>query len=202
MKAKEFAFSANYNRIVFCVFFLFFVHLQLGAQYKYEKECRVKPENVPPLALDFIKTIPLKAKVKWYREEGYSGITYEAKFRFRKRKLSIEFDSTGVLEDVEIEVNPESIDTNIIKQMNWQLNRDCVSFYWHKVQLQFTGNTSELRNVVTQDQVTKLAPSFELVVICKQDSSSEVFMEYVFNPEGRFMGKSEILLRNSSHLEY
>jgi len=202
MKAKEFAFSANYNRIVFCVFFLFFVHLQLGAQYKYEKECRVKPENVPPLALDFIKTIPLKAKVKWYREEGYSGITYEAKFRFRKRKLSIEFDSTGVLEDVEIEVNPESIDTNIIKQMNWQLNRDCVSCYWHKVQLQFTGNTSELRNVVTQDQVTKLAPSFELVVICKQDSSSEVFMEYVFNPEGRFMGKSEILLRNSSHLEY
>jgi len=78
---------------------------KLFAQEKFEMESRLKQNDVPSNALNFIDSLSLKNKVKWYLEEGIERKSIEAKFKRSGKKHSVEFDILGNIEDVEIEVN-------------------------------------------------------------------------------------------------
>ena len=71
-------------------------------QYKYEKESRIHSSELPfQLDLDFDAYAGVK-RLKWYKELNVDQVHYEAKFRFEGSDYSVEFDSLGLLEDVEI----------------------------------------------------------------------------------------------------
>ena len=90
---------------------LFFIVISsVSAQLKYEKESRLAVEEVPEQARNFINTITTSNKVKWYLEEGLDRSSIEAKFEYKDHKYSVEFDSIGILEDVEVQVKWSEIE--------------------------------------------------------------------------------------------
>ena len=114
----------------------------LYAQEKYEKESRIKQKNVPSKALLFIDSLNFKNKIKWYKEEGLYRKSFEAKFKYNKARYSVEFDTLGNIEDLEIEVDWEDLKSNISDSISLQLKIDCIKHKIVKVQKQYKGSES------------------------------------------------------------
>jgi len=82
------------------------------AQYKFEKENRIRKADVPEEASSFVDAMAFDSKVKWFEEIGYDKTSYEAKTKRDGKKFSIEFSAEGVFEDVEIEIETNGIPKN------------------------------------------------------------------------------------------
>lgn len=174
----------------------------LFAQQKFEKESRIKPEEVPSSAIRFIDSLSLKKKVKWYVEEGLVNKSFEAKFNFKNRKHSIEFDKLGNIEDAEIEIEWDEIEPTLKDKIIAQLKSDCQTHKISKIQMQYSGSASEILLKLKENKIAdRQTAKYELVVRCKTKDQIVLF-EYLFDYNAKVISKSEILFRNSSHLEY
>lgn len=186
----------------YCIGFFLIFSGQLFAQQKFEKESRIQPNEVPACALQFIHALPFEDKIKWYKEEGLDKVSIEAKFRSDKVRYSIEFDSLGKVEDVEIEIETEDIKCNSWKAIAAQLERDCSRYRISKVQKQYTGDAANLISLLSSDSVpSSIKLRYEVVVACRQGRKVTPF-EYLFSEEGELISISEIVFKSSSHLEY
>lgn len=174
----------------------------LFAQEKFEKESRIKQKDVPSNALLFMDSLNFRAKIKWYKEEGLSKKSIEAKFKHNKTKYSIEFDTLGNIEDIEIEVNWQDIESDITDSVAMQFKLDCSKYKIIKVQKQFTGSENELFSpLINGIHSEQLKIKYEIIVRCNQEKKVDLF-EYLFNEKGNLISKSKIVFKNSSHLEY
>jgi len=174
----------------------------LPAQEKFEKESRIHPKYVPAEALRFMDSVSISSKIKWYREEGIRGKSIEAKFTYSKSACSIEFDTLGNVEDIEIAVNREDLKPKLRDSISLQLVSDCEKHHIVKVQQQFTGNESELLSLFKEDTDNhSVTIKYELIVKCDRKKKSDLF-EYLFDDTGRLISRSKIVFKNSSHLEY
>lgn len=181
---------------------LFSISTILFAQDKFEKESRIQPKDVPPRALLFIDSLNLKTKIKWYKEEGLDKESIEAKFKLNKVKHSVEFDTYGKIEDVEIIVNWEDLESDLKDSIFFQLNIDCLSHKIVKVQRQFLGSENELLfQIKNRDVFEPLKIRYEMIIKCKYEKKVDLF-EYLFNYDGKLISRSRIIFKNSSHLEY
>jgi hypothetical protein len=175
---------------------------QLLAQQKFEKESRIRPGDVPENAINFIEALPFESKIKWYKEEGLDRVSIEAKFKNNKTRYSIEFDSLGNIEDVEIEINAEDIDHESRKAISTQLESDCNKHRISKVQRQYTGEAADLISFLSSGgSQSSITVRYELVVVCRQERKVTPF-EYLFSEDGQLISIAEIIFKNSSHLEY
>jgi signal recognition particle GTPase len=181
---------------------LFSVSNNLFAQDKFEKESRIKRRDVPSKALFFMDSLSYNAKIKWYKEEAWNSESIEAKFKHNKTKYSIEYDTHGNIEDVEIEVHWQDLDNELSKSITNQLKQDCSKHKIVKIQRQFTGTKNDLffllRNGIHSEQI-KI--KYEMVVRCNEQKEVNL-LEYLFNEKGLLVIKSKIIFKNSSHLEY
>ena len=181
---------------------LFSISTILFAQDKFEKESRIQPKDVPPRALLFIDSLNLKTKIKWYKEEGLVKESIEAKFKLNKVKHSVEFDTYGKIEDVEIIVNWEDLELDLKDSIFFQLNIDCLSHKIVKAQRQFLGSENELLFLIkNRDVFEPLKIRYEMIIRCKYEKKVDLF-EYLFNYDGKLISRSRIIFKNSSHLEY
>lgn len=174
----------------------------LFAQEKFEKESRIKESDVPSKALFFMDSSNYKAKIKWYKEEGLTRNSFEAKFKHNKTKYSIEFDTLGNVEDIEIEMNWQDLESEITDSVCMQLKLDCSKYKIMKVQKQFAGSENELFSLFingTNNESYKV--KYEIIARCNQEKEVNLF-EYLFNDKGILVAKSKIVFKNSSHLEY
>ena len=89
--------------------FSFFYFNCIFSQVKYEKEYRIKNDEIPDNIKSYLKTVTFKNKIKWYKEEGLYKYTYEAKTSHNNLNFSIEFDSLGIIEDVEFKIEWKSV---------------------------------------------------------------------------------------------
>jgi hypothetical protein len=187
----------------FLIFLIvFFVSYNLFAQDKFEKESRIKPKDVPSKALSFIDSLKMDTKVKWYLEEGLNKKSIEAKYKQNKVSYSIEFDSLGKIEDIEIEVNWGDLESGLRESISSQLQQNCSSHRIEKVQRQFTGSENDLFTLLnTRIIFEHLNINYEIIVRCKQLNEVDLF-EYLFNNNGKLISTSKIVLKNSSQLEY
>ena len=88
--------------LVFC----WMISGALFAQDKIERELRVEEKVVPKEARDwFYDAFETTKRPKWYQEIFESGYSYEAKFKLKGKFYSVEFDSLGLIQDVEIEID-------------------------------------------------------------------------------------------------
>jgi hypothetical protein len=188
--------------IYLIILIVLFVSNNLSAQEKFEKESRIKINEVPNKALIFIDSIKNENKIKWYKEEGLISKSIEAKFKHNKTKYSIEFDSIGNVEDIEIEENWEDLEDKIRDSVSVQLSYDCLKYKIVKVQKQYTGSESNLISVLKNiENSQSLVTKYELIVRCSRQKKVDLF-EYLFNNKGELISTSIIVFRNSSHLEY
>lgn len=174
----------------------------LFAQDKFEKESRIKENHVPKKALEFLESLNYSTRIKWYREEGLIKESIEAKFRHNKTNYSVEFDSLGNIEDIEIEVNFEELDSEVKNKLIFQFKADCLKYKIVKVQKQYLGNENLLLTLCQNCEKSNLLEiNYELIIKCNQNKQVDLF-EYLFNKNGVLLNKYRIVFKNSSHLEY
>lgn len=175
----------------------------LIAQEKYEKESRIHSEDVPQPAIMFMdSSVFSHEKIKWFKEEGLEKTSFEAKFRSKKVRYSIEFDSLGIVEDIEMEVDFEVLSAVLQDRISSHLGESCTAFTIEKIQLQYSGENLVLfSSDPNKASENEFVIRYEVVVKCRNDRNVEL-MEYLFNDQGQPILVSKIVLKNSSHLEY
>lgn len=170
------------------------------AQVKYEKESRLKSSKVPKKAHDFIDVDLEIKQLKWYKEESFEGGAIEAKFKVDKKKYSVEFDTLGQLEDIEIEIEESEIPELVLKQINKTLSNEYKRFKVLKIQKQLKGKTNSLIGIKSLDSVFYLS-GYEFVI--KGFSSDLISLyEYFFDEKGVLISNKKIILNSTEHLEY
>lgn len=171
------------------------------SQVKYEKESRIRTSEVPSNAIEFINSVFPERKVRWYYEENLSGHSIEAKVRKNGHLFSIEFDTTGAIEDAEQLIAFKEIPEASRQKIIADLDDRFVKFRTQRVQIQFVGDQDDLGKLLREEgSGERLVKSFEIVIRGK-DKSWAMF-EFHYAEDGSFLDLSSILLKNSDHLEF
>lgn len=172
------------------------------AQKKLEREFRIQQALVPEQAIRFAQTITGSHKLKWYREEGIDQISLEAKVKVEGQRFSIEFDTSGRIQDVELEIQLHQIPENTKLAMISALKEDFTAFKWEKIQIQYQGTEAVLLDYFATKQ-GDVPPNtrYEVIVHGKQKRISD-FYEWVFSESGAVLSKATIISRIADNLEY
>jgi len=182
--------------LVVCVF-----PLCLSAQVKFEREYRLKAEEVALQARAYVDSFPFKKRIKWYREESLPGASIEAKTRFEGQRFSLEFDTTGVLQDVEVEVKFSALRQDVQAAVEMRFNADFKRWKIRKVQRQFSGSPDAVRRSSLEGASAEGAKiQYEIVVRGLKDLT-ELF-EYTFDQSGEMISVERIILAPTDNLEY
>lgn len=177
--------------------------LQGFSQTKYEKEFRIRLNEVPTLALSFVDSMTFDSKVKWYEEIGLNQITIEAKAKLNKEGYSIEYSENGIFQDVEIEVNPNKIDDGTYSKITGVLSQRHKKYKIEKVQIQYTGD----RNIVlmflreNRNNLKGITINYEVIISTKMDGNY-LMIEYLFSETGEYMQSNQIVLNRKDRIDY
>jgi hypothetical protein len=153
-------------------------------------------------AREFIGSFGITKKIKWYYEEGLNSSSVEAKFVFRDRKYSVEFDTLGMLQDIEVVTAWEEIPDPVGRAISAELDGAFSKYRVRKIQLQYTGQKEVLRSLVLDGpSAGPCTTRYEIVVRGKKDSRPALY-EVTFNSEGKIEKISKIVFKNTDNLEY
>ncbi|MEM1135688.1 MAG: hypothetical protein AAGI07_07590 [Bacteroidota bacterium] len=187
---------------LFASFVSILVVVNSYGQTKYEKESRLKRNNIPLQAKAFIDSLGFDKKVKWYFEESLIGKSIEAKTNFNKEKYSIEFDTAGILQDVEIEIDWHKVPIETQKNISNYLATVFSNYQFIKIQVQFTGKPQDLLQYLKKITIEKtFTTRYEIVVKGKKQGKRDWY-EITFSEAGNFESISKIIFRNTDNLEY
>ena len=141
-------------------------------------------------------------RLKWYGEESLKGRSIEAKGTFNKKRYSIEFDTLGNLQDIEMRIDMKSIPENTRDRIKKQLDSIFSAFRIHKVQAQQVADASEIKSskegeIITEETIT----NYEIVLKGRKDKKYS-FYEVLFTRNGELIRQSQMIERNNHHLIY
>ena len=156
---------------------------------------------MPQPALDFIVGMEKDVNVRWYWEEGLDRASIEAKFKLDNRNYSVEFDTTGLLEDLEIELAVSDFVPIMHKAVSSQIAEDCEKHKIRKLQIQYNGTAEQMLAWMTKGGPAPQPIRYELVVKCTSEGETTLY-EYLFSENLDKLSRTEIVFKNSSNLEY
>lgn len=173
-----------------------------AGQTKYEREYRIKTQAVPAPARQFVDSLAFRKKVKWYFEENLRGNSIEAKVCRDKKRFSIEFDTSGVLQDIEIQHRWTDIPEHTQRRITTTLDSLFVRHDIRKIQVQYSGNRSALFKLAQNQQpATGYTTRYEMVVKGKKPDGLRLY-EITLDENGALRALEEIVFKNSDNLEY
>ena len=190
-------------RLITCILCFICLNFNFGfTQVKYEKEYRINESKIPENIKSYLNTITFKNKIKWYKDETLNKYTYEAKTSHNNLNFSIEFDSLGIIEDVEFEIEWKNIPKLTKKNIEIYLDSLYQKKKIIKVQIQYTGKSENLIDVIKDIELkNRLTRKYEIVLKGKENKKFQM-MEYLFSNEGKFEDKAIIIMKNTDNLEY
>lgn len=175
------------------------------SQVKVEREHRIKKNQFPEAAHDFIKDKLNDAKkIRFYKETDTTKITYEAKFKKDKLHYSLEFDESGKLEDIEILIKevdvPEDSWSNITKSLEEKFDK----YKIRKIQQQYHITSDEEAETTLKNAFQNLLiPSLNYEIMVRGNiRDNHADFEILFNGEGDFIKMRESLPANYDHVLY
>jgi hypothetical protein len=175
------------------------------AQNKYEREFRIKKDQFPASAIDFLDThIKDRKRLKFYKETDGTKGSYEAKFKKDRLWYSMEFDIDGTLEDIEITIEPLDIPSEVLANITMYFNKAFSKHRVKKIQQQYLASVEEksrktLRNAFQNLLIPSL--NYEIIVSGKEDKS---YLDYevLFDAQGNFINRKKQLPPNYDHVLY
>ncbi|HSW67618.1 MAG TPA: hypothetical protein VLH16_03475 [Bacteroidales bacterium] len=185
------------------LFFVALLSYQLTAQVKFEREIRVRAEEVPAKAVEWIDSTftGTKRGFKWFYEISADQHSYEAKFRWRDSRFSVKFDKSGVLDDVEVEIDwydiPDIVRQNIINYLE-------TNFLAHKIlriQRQLIGSPYDLYQFIRHNQGNHTTINYELKIRARRTHQNELW-EALFNAEGELLSIQLVVLTPSTIFDF
>lgn len=186
-------------KFLLTLFFCFGLFNFSFSQNKIERELRVKPSEVPVAAKDWLNDAFEGArKPKWHLEYSQNGKSYEAKFRYKGNFHSVEFDSLGNVQDVEIEIKESEVAPEVWREIQsyFVLGYDQVKV--EKIQRQLTGSKSVLEDYFDEDKVEGVQIRYEIVYQGK--SIRWELWEALFDDSGKLISKLKVEIRPNHNL--
>ena len=175
------------------------------AQNKYEREFRIRKSQFPEKAFALLNEEIQNAKrVRYYKEIDSSKVSYEVKFKRERLFYSIEFDSSGKLEDVEILIKEEEIPNSSFEAIKAYLKGYFNKFRIRKIQQQYSlaafGTVSNTLKNAFQNLIDPKI-NYELIV---GGSTADGFQDYeiLFDADGNFISMRKSLPANYDHVLY
>ena len=186
----------------FLFIFLCLLTLHSISQTKFEKEYRLKEDQVPAKAINFVEPQKLDTKVKWYYEENFEGNSIEAKFKYDGRRYSVEFDTSGVLQDIEIEALPIERPGNLNKLILEQWDLNFKKYKYVKLQFQYSGAIKSFDDFLrSEDPEQDYTMKYELVLKVRTEEGWKMY-ELLYDQDDTLERKSRIVFRNTDNLEF
>ncbi|WP_247656527.1 hypothetical protein [Maribacter sp. MMG018] len=176
-----------------------------NAQYKYEREHRIKKSQFPPAALQFInKDLTDVKRLKYYKETDSTKISYEAKLKKDKLWYGMGFDENGVLNDIKIVIKPVDIPSETLERINAYLEKSFSKYKIKKLQQQYPSSDSEtLETTIRNAFQNLLLPSinYEYTVKGKKEKG---YLDYeiLFDAKGNFINLRKTPPPNYDHVLY
>lgn len=169
---------------------------------KYEREYRVSASEVPAAARRFVDSCGFERRIRWYREESLNEPSYEAKVRHGGHQHSIEFDTLGTLEDVEISWRQRELPDSVASDLSRYLNETFRSWRIKKIQLQWLGPPQVVRALIRgKTPAGAYQLRYELIVIGRNTDGREWY-ELLLDDQGSPLMRRRIIHRNTDHLDY
>jgi hypothetical protein len=184
---------------IFLIFSFFLTVWNLNAQnYKYEHEKTVSFTDVPDLAIETVEYLcGQHKKGKWLRENNIDRISFEFKTKIDKQKISIEFDSVGNFEDLEMNYSFKKLSPDLQSKISKYLMDHYKTYSIKTLQLQWTSYERPFTNTSFADYT-----NIEIVIKALKGKQFGSF-ELLFDKAGKFISESEIVDKiNSDHLDY
>ncbi len=175
--------------------------IALSAQKKFEREYRIDCAEVPDSAKDFIEKGPFKKKVKWYREESDQGVSIEAKTKHQGHDFSIEFDTLGTLQDIEITRRLRSLPVDRQKTIHTALRERYVKYHVKKLQLHYDQSKDELLDMLNARLGYDILPYYEIELKAKKDQTTKLY-EILLSYHGDVLREREIQLDFPTNMEF
>ncbi len=174
--------------------------LSVHSQEKLEREYRIKSSEVPAKALEFVGNSFGNMKVKWYGEENLNGKSIEAKGKRDGRLFSIEFDTSGALQDIEMLISFRDIPENTRVQIERNLGSSFSKFRIQKTQKQWVGKESVLSTLAKGESPTgEFSTNYEITLRGTKNQRTDYY-EVLVNDKGEIIRESKIVFRNNQHL--
>lgn len=188
-------------RFIFTVVVFLFGMLSISFGQKQEIEKRVKPDVVPANAVNWIKKVKIKKKrLRWYFEATSGKKSYEAKFLHDKRLYSVEFDTLGNIEDVEIFLKKRELDSKTTELIESTIDDRFLKFKIVKIQVQYVDAGDVLLRWMNGGQVN-VNKQYEVEFEAKEDSVWRMY-EGTFTAKGTLVNSREIIMRSTENLNY
>lgn len=182
------------------LFFIF--QMEATAQQKFERESRLKQEDVPPAALQFIDAVELETNWKWYFEENLVGNSVEAKTKHNGKWYSVEFDTSGKIQDVEVESDWNGLDEKVRVNISEALDSLFIRSEIDKIQIQYVAEKQNLIGLLNSEPGGPgMNIQYEIVVKGKKTGRPKLY-ELTFSDSGALKAISEIVFRNTDNLEF
>lgn len=182
--------------------FLIALPFNLAGQIKYEREYNLEKEKIPGIAKTFIESCCPNSKVKWYGEESLKGLSIEAKIYYKGSLYSIEFDTSGHIQDVEKKIGlhdiPENTRLAIVNKLDSVFSKHKIN----KIQVQWMGSDLALYELIEKENsALPHTINYEIVVKGEKDKSTRMY-ELQFSIKGTVISVLEIVQRNTDNLDY
>lgn len=159
----------------------------------------VKPRDVPSVAIDWLKdSFENVKRPKWYLEYSQNGKSYEAKFNYKGHFHSVEFDSLGNVQDVEIEIKVSEVGQEVWKEIQSYFVSEYEQVKVEKIQRQLTGSKSDLEDFFDEDESAGIVTRYEIVYQGKNNLWE--LWEALFDDSGTFVSKLKVQIRPSHNL--
>jgi hypothetical protein len=160
------------------------------SQSKNENEERINPSEFPEGPRSYFNTINFQIKyLKFYKETDSTTYSFEAKFKLNKRYYSVEFDTLGNLQDIEINIKKKSIPKPVYKNMMSFFDSNFEKVNILKTQEQYINNSDksdeEFINSILKKSTGK-NNLFEIIAEVKYNGKRQ-FKEFTFKNNGNFL---------------
>ncbi len=192
----------RFNRHIIIFTFLS-VSLAFG-QTKNEKEERILFNEFPEKARPYFGSeFPKVKSLKFYKETDGEKASFEAKFKFKKRYFSLEFDTSGKLEDIEVITKTKHIEASVLNHISKYFDEYYDKVRFIKIQKQYkndsTGNDGNFIRRVLRNNIKN--SGFEIIAETSK-SGSQTLSEFTFNPDGQFVASRAILPSSYEYVLY
>ena len=180
-----------------------FMSLPILGQDKNEREERVKEEDFPAKAVQALKdAMQEDVSIRYYKEYDGEAESYEAKFKWRKRNFSIEFDTTGVVQDVEIRISRKDVPNPTVTKIKQYLDENFDDWRMEKAQVHFSKKRNG-KDLIKKSlhEPTTLIPDYELIIATKIDGKITNY-EMLFSKSGDLILKRIVVNRSHDFLRF
>lgn len=174
-------------------------------QTKNETELRIQHADLPLVTQSILKTLPEQTKrIRFYRETDGSKQSYESKFKYKKYWYSVEFDSLGKLDDIEVNIKKRELELPIETAINNYLNQNTEKFDIIKIQEQYLYDTKqtevEFLTFILKNRAEILS-NYEIIIAIKSEKSWTL-KEFTFDSEGRVLNTRNLQQDSYEYINY